>query len=213
MNMRWIVSFTLIIIIFGTVFGLILGGLNPWTNPAKANRMNIETAHKQAVYQLQEQLARARTEAEIQEIQRQQALLDAQYQHDIQALNQDLAHRETAFKTWMAVLTNVGGALSITLVISTTMWVGSKALTDVRSHSLNEKPVKKVVPPVEKTIQPLPERKPYDPWSSPVYRYEKRIAAQQEERKEREEIAARMMSFRDPGRISTEEYHKSPQAN
>lgn len=133
MNMRWIVGFTVIIMLFGTLFGIFAGGLNPWINPAKAERINIENAHKQAVYELQEQLAQAQTEADIQDLQREQRLLEAQYQHNIQKLEQDLAHREIAFRTMMAVLTKIGGGFSVALAISTTIWVGSKAVATIKS--------------------------------------------------------------------------------
>jgi hypothetical protein len=211
--------------IFFGFFGVILMGFllganikdATWLNSniaaAQANRMNIENAHQQATYELQVRLATAQTEAEIREIQRQQLFLDAQYQHDIQALSQDLAHQELAFRTWMTVLTIIASGFAAMLFISTTLWVGSRALVYVRSFPQKGEPVMKPVPPIEKRIPNLPERDPYDPWNSPAYRRSKRKAAQDKERKEREEIAARMMKFRDPGRISPENYKKNPQAD
>ena len=203
---------------FGVVLMGFLLGINikdaTWLNSniaaAEANRISIENVHQQATYELQERLATAQTEAEIRKIQRLQLLLDAQYQHDIQELSQDLAHQELAFRTWMTLLTIIASGFAAMLFISTTLWVGSRALVYVRSIPQKGEPVMKSVPPVEKRIPNLPERAPYDPWNSPTYRRSKRMAAQDKERKEREEIAARMMSFRDPGHMSTEDYNKSP---
>lgn len=191
-----------------------------WFNPdiaaAEANRINTEAAHKQAVYELQEHLAQAQTEADIQAIQREQGLLDAEHQHNIQALAQDLAHREIAFKTWMTILTFVFGALSIAIVISTILWVGSKALTNVRSIPANTKPAQKFIPPIEKTIRPMLERKPsYDPLESPQRRYERRLAERQQElaaKKESNEMIARMKAILNPAEMSKEDYNKLPLA-
>lgn len=211
--------------IFFGFFGVILMGFllganikdATWLNSdiaaAQANRINIENAHQQATYELQERLSVAKTEAEIKEIQRQQGLLDAQYAHDIQALNQDLAHKDLAFKTWMTVFTIFGGAFALMLFISTTIWVGSKAWVYIQSAPLKEVPMSKFVPPVKKKIPNLPEREPYDPWNSPNYRRQKRVAAQQEERKEREEmkaLAARMKALINPAKMSSQEYKKRP---
>jgi hypothetical protein len=195
----------------GALMGLGFAGtdlFNPHTAAAEANRMNIDAQHQQTMYQLDEQLAAAKTEAEIKEIQRQQVLLDAQYAHDIQALNQDLAHRDVAFKTWMTILAFLGGALSIAIILGTFLWTGSKVLASI---SFDPTPTSKYIPPVEKKIVNLPEREPYDPWSEPDYRRQKRVAAQQEERREREELqalAARMKTLSDSVQMSAEEYNK-----
>lgn len=195
-------------------FGL---GLNikdaKWFNPdiaaAEASLMNIEAAHQKATNELQERLATAQTEADIREIQRRQGMLDAQYQNNIQALSQNLAHQDLAFRTLMALLTMIAGVLAAALFVNTVVWTSSKALVVIRSVQRKEEPVMKSVPQIEKRIPNLPERKPYDPWNSPAYRRSKRTAARQAER---EEIAARMMNFRDPARMSTEEYNRNPEA-
>jgi hypothetical protein len=190
-----------------------------WFNPkiaaAEANRINIETAHQQATYELQERLANAQTEADIQAIQRDQNLLDAQYTHDIQALTQDLEHREIAFKTWVTFLNFAGSALSLAIVISMILWAGSKALVNVRSIPPREKPTHTFIPPIEKTIHPLPEREPYEPLESPQRRYERRLAERQQEitaQKEFNEMIVRMKAVLDPAQMSKEEYNKHPLA-
>lgn len=182
---------------------------------AQADRISIENAHQQATYELQERLETAKTEADIRAIERQQAKLDAQYQHDIQALSQDLVHQDIAFRTWMAILTILAGALALALFVSATFWVGSKAWIYIQSNLRKEEVMAKVAPTMEKRIPNLPEREPYDPWNDPNYRHQKRAAAQDQERKEREELqalAARMTYISDHARMSGDKRNKLPLA-
>lgn len=188
-----------------------------WFNPniaaAEANRINVESAHQQATYELQERLTTAETESEIQTIQREKELLNAQYAHDIQILAQDVANHQTAFDTWMTLIVIIGRTMSIAIIIGVILWFGSKALANVRSVPLHEKTTHTFIPPIEKTIHPLPEQESYDPWSSPAYRRQRVKAARQEERnKRKEEITALMKAFRDPSHMSTEQYNKYPLA-
>ncbi len=113
--------------------------LNPKIASAEANLMKIEAAHIQATYELQERLANAQTDAEIKAIQREQKLLDAQYEHDILTLSQDLEHREVAFRTLMTVLMYVGGALSIAIIIATVFLMVSWSITRVRAAGQSAK--------------------------------------------------------------------------
>jgi hypothetical protein len=211
---------------FGVVLMGFLLGTNfkdaTWLNSdiaaAQADRIRIENAYQQETYNLQISLAAAKTEAEIREIQRQQALLDAQYQHDIQALNQDLAHRDLAFRTWMTVLTILAGAFALTLLLGTTIWVGSRARVYVQSNLPKEVPMAKNVPQVEQWIPNLPEREPYDPWADPNYRRRMKTAAKKQEQKEREEqkeaemLEVRMSHFSDPSKMSRDQYGRLSQA-
>ncbi|MDL1944335.1 hypothetical protein FBQ99_18530 [Chloroflexi bacterium CFX2] len=214
-------KFLITALIAGALMGLAFAGtdlFNPRTSAAEANRMNIDAQHQQAMYLLDEQLAAAKTEAEIKEIQRQQALLDAQYQHDIQALSQDLAHQDLAFRTWMMVLTILASAIALTLFLGTTIWVGSRAWAYVQSIQPKEVPMAKNVPPVEQWIPNLAEREPYDPWTDQNYRRRMKTAAKDQERKEREEqkeaelLATRMQYVSDPARVSGDQYNKLPRA-
>jgi len=211
---------------FGVVLmGFLLGAnikdatwLNSDIAAAQANRIQIDNAHQQATYELQERLAAAQTEAEIKQIQREQSLLDAQYAHDIQALNQDLAHNDFAFRTWMTVLTILAGAFAVTLFISTTIWVGSKAWVYVQSTPPKEVPMAKYVPSIEQRIPNLPERESYDPWADSNYRRRMKTAAKNQERKEREEqkeaelLAVRITNISDPAKMSGDKRNKLPLA-
>jgi hypothetical protein len=189
---------------------------------AQADRIKIENAHQQATYELQERLAAAKTEAEIKEIQRQQSLLDAQYQHDIQALSQDLAHRDLAFRTWMTVLTILASAFALAFLISSIILVVSKARVYVHSNLSNlskEVPMAKYVPPVKQWIPNLPERQPYDALKANQILFEKRlnerwqeITAEREKQKDLELLAARMKYITDPAKMSGDKRNKLPLA-
>jgi hypothetical protein len=215
---KWIV-----IAFFGVVMMAILLGANikdaKWLNSdiaeAEAHRIQVEAVHQQATYEIQERLAAAQTEAEIKEIQRQQALLDAQYQHDIQALNQDLAHQDLAFRTRMTVLTILASTFALLLFVVTVIWVGSRTWVYIQSNSQKENTMAKNIPPVEKWIPNLPEREPYDPWNDPEYQRQQIAAARDQERKEREEIrtiVARMKGLSNAEQVSKSQYNNLPLA-
>jgi hypothetical protein len=211
---------------FGVVLMGFLLGANlkdaTWLNrdiaTAEARRIEIDNAHQQEMNQLNEQLATAQTQAEIRQIERQQALLDAQYQHDIQALSQELAQQDLAFRTWMTVLTIFAGAFALALLLGTTIWVGSKAWVYVQSSPPKEVPMAKYIPSVEQWIPNLSEREPYDPWTDPSYRRRMKTAAKDRELKEREEqneaelLAARMEYVSDPAKMSGDKRNKLPLA-
>lgn len=210
-------KFMVTALIAGTILGLTMAGidlLNPHTAAAEADRIGVETAHQQAIYQLQERRETAKTEAEIREIERQQALLDAQYQHDIQVLNQNLAHREFGFKIWMAVVAMLGGAIAATVFVGSTILIGSRALVYVRSSAPKEKPMTKHVPPVETKV---PVREAYDPLDVKAILYEKRLNERLQELSpdytdldDDEILEARMRAAVDPARMSSQNYSKRP---
>lgn len=197
--------------------GILLGGnfkdatwLNSNIADAEAERIRIETAHQQTTYEIQERLAAAQTEAEIQQIQREQQLLDAQYQHDIQALSQDLAHRDLAYKTWMNALTIFTSALALILFAGAMIWLGARAWIYIQTNSRKEQTMA-ATPPVTKWIPNLPEREAYDPWSNPEYRRQKITAARNREQDERT-LAARMSRLPKADQVSKAEYNNLPLA-
>jgi hypothetical protein len=209
----------------GLVTGLSASGtdiLNPNTSVAEAQQMNMETAHQQAVYQLQERRETAKTEAQIREIDLQQTLLDAQYQHDIQVLNQNLAHREMGFKIWMAVIAMLGGAIAATVFVGSTILIGSRALVYVRSSAsykrpIEERPMTNRVPPPETKV---PIREAYDPLDVKAILYEKRLNERLQELSpdhtdldDDEILEARMRAAVDPARMSSQNYSKRPRVS
>ena len=187
--------------------------MNPNRSLAESEAIRIDAAHQQAVYQLQEQSAQAKTEAEIQTVQRQQKLLDAQYERDIQELQKDSARQDVAFKTWMDFLAFAGRTLSITPLLGIVLWLGPKALTTARTLPVTPKSAQTVIRPVGKTMDPLPEKTPTDPWNSPTYRRQSVKAARQEERNQRKnKINTPIRMYKDPARMSKDEYKKRPLA-
>jgi hypothetical protein len=136
-----------VVAFFGVIVMAILLGANlkdaKWINPniaeAEVQRIQIEAAHQQATYGLQERLAAAQTEAEIRQIQREQEMLDAQYAHDIQVLNQDLENRQAAFNTLMKVANIFGAAVSAGVVICAVILTIPRAVTIIRTMPSNPK--------------------------------------------------------------------------
>ena len=182
---------------------------------AQANRIQIENAHQQATYELQERLAVAQTEAEIRQIQREQSMLDAQYQYDVAALNQDLEHRDFAFRTRMTIFAIFGGALSLAIVLGTFLWTGSKVLASI---SFDPTPTPDYISPVAKKTVNRPARESHERWADPNYRRRMKAAAKNQERKERDQqkeaelLAARMANTSDPAKISGDKRDKLPLA-
>lgn len=219
---KWFFFLALVILLGAVALGANIKDAT-WLNSdiaaAQADRISIENAYQQETYNLQIRLAAAKTEAEIKEIQRQQALLDAKYAHEIEALKQDLAHRDLAFQTWMTALTILAGTFALSLPLSTTIWVGSRAWVYVKSIPPKEVPMARVVPPVEQRIPNLPERELYDPWADPNYRRRMKAAAKKQEQKAREEQKeAEMLEVRmsripeDPMKMSGNKRNKLPLA-
>jgi hypothetical protein len=206
------------LLIAGLVTGLALAGidlLNPNTSAAEAERTNMETTHQNAVYDFQEKLLAAQTESEIHNIQRAQQIEDAKYAHDVRVLEQDIVHRDVAFKTWMTVLTVLAGALALTLLIGATIWMGSEAWVYIHDKTRKEETVSKTAIPITMRIPNLPERAPYDPWHDPTYRRQKRVDAQQVEQKNREDmlvLAARLKAISDAVKMSVNDYNSLPLA-
>ena len=215
--------------IFFGFFGIILMGfllganlkdatwLNPGIAAAQAEKTRMETAHQQEMNKLQEQLTAAQTDAEIQAIRREQGRLNAQYQHDIQILAQDVANKQRMADTVINLVIFVGATTGIVTAISTLILAIAKAISILRSIPKNQPATtpSRSVPEMQVVVKPAPEYEPYDPWVSPQRLYEKRLAERQQElatQKEINEMAARMKAVLDPARMSTEQYNRSPLA-
>jgi hypothetical protein len=219
---KWFVFLAMVILLGAVALGANIKDAKWWNRDiaaAEAERIHVENAYQQETYNLQIRLATAKTEAAIRETQRQQALLDAKYAHDIQALSQDLVHRDLAFRTWMTALTILAGAFALSLLLTTTIWVGSRARVYVQSNLPKEVPMAKYVPQVKQWIPNLPERQPYDAFDPKQVLFENRlnerlqeIAAEHEKQKEAELLAARMKYVTDPAKMSGDKRNKLPLA-
>ena len=128
---NWIIGFTILLLVTGLTAGIVAGGLNPWTDPVKAERIQAGTRYIEAMNGLEELFTRAQTEADIQTIQREQKMPDAQYEHDIQELNQDLLHQGFTFRLWIIILMIFGGIFSIVVIIGAILLESSKVLANI----------------------------------------------------------------------------------
>ncbi len=206
---------------FGVVLmGFLLGAnikdatwINPGIATAQVERIRMETAHQDSMNQLQEQLATAQTAADIQKIQNLMKLENAQFAHDIETLNQDLAHRDIAFKMRMNVLSFMSYLLIAAGTILATIWAGKKILTTAQKFAVQVEVQAIANPPSGTHPLSAPEKTPTDPWASPAYRRLKIQAARQEERNQRKNaISPEIKIYKDPARISKEEYKRRPLA-
>ena len=199
-----------------------------WLNPniaiEEARRIEIENAHQQATYELQERLTTAKTEAEIREIQRDQEKLDAQHEHDLQVLNQDIANRQrwADFLITAATILSIGVGILATLSISTLVVAKSVAMVRTVPSAAPVVSTPRTVPEIQ-MIPSVPERQSYEPLyvpqqfvEDPSQLYDRRVAERFQEvtqqKKEASILAARMKATIDPAWMSSTEYYKQPLA-
>lgn len=217
---KWFFFLAMVILIGAVALGFNIKEatwLNSGIAEAEAERIQVETAHQQATNDLQIRRETTQTEAEIRRILREQEKLDAQHAFDLQVLNQDIANRQRWADSLIAAVTILSIGVGVLVVLSTFTLVVAKAVTMVRTVPSAEpiaSPAPQTIPEIQ-MIPSVPERESYDPWASPDYRQQKRAAAQQAERKEREEMQAlanRMKFFSDPTHMSSAEYNKRPLA-
>ena len=213
---KWVFLGFVIIIIMAFLIGADFKDttwLNSSIAEAQAERIKIETEHQHATYEMEERLTAAQTEAEIQAIQRDQKMLDAKYDHDIQMLNQAAINSQRWTDTTISLVVFIGRLISVVAAIITLVIVVTKAAAIRSSHP---KPAVAAATaahrePTIHTGKALTLREPYDPWTSPLFRRQKREAARKEELDQRR-VEIRVREFSDPAHISSEEYKKKPLA-
>lgn len=217
----------IVLLVTGFVTGLFAADidlLNPNTSAAEANRMNIETAYKQAAYDLQIRRETAQTEAEIRQIQREQEKLDAQHAYDLHILDQNIANRQRWADFWITAATflSIGAGVLTALSIFTLVVAKSVAMVRAVPSATPVIPVPRTVPEIQ-MIPSVPERQSYEPLDvpqqfveDPGQLYDRRVAERFQEvtqqKKEASLLAARMKATIDPARMSSTEYHKRPLA-
>jgi hypothetical protein len=201
--------------IFFGFFGIILMGFllgvnikdATWLNPniarEEARRLEIENAHQQATYGLQ----------------------DAQHSHDLQVLNQDIANRQrwADFMITAATILSIGVGVFAALSIFTLVVAKSVAMVRAVPNATPVIPAPRTVPEI-KMIPSVPERQSYEPLDVPQQfvedpnqqLYDRRVAERFQEvtqqKKEASLLAARMKATIDPARMSSTEYYKQPLA-
>jgi hypothetical protein len=186
---KWIFMIAILITLLSIFAGFNLKDatwLNSEIAKAEAKRIDIETKHQQAIYELQEQLARAQTEAEIQAIQREQNLLNAQYEHDMQILAQDVINKQRMADVIINIAIYVGTSTGITAAISVLIISIAKAVTILRPTPASQSAMTttRTVPAIQ-IVKPVLKREPYEPWLSREYRRTKIKEARYRERASR----------------------------
>jgi hypothetical protein len=223
------VSVLIVLLVAGLVVGLSVSGidlLNPNTSAAEANLMSIEAAHKDALYKLEETKRTAQTDAELRQIQREQELLDAKYEHEKQRLTQDLTNRQRWTDAAINLAVFFGKASGLALVLAAMGAVIAsivKAIASARSAPAERHPAtpSHAMPEIQ-IVHPLPERQSYEPldWSQPNSEslqelHDRRLEERMREitqPKETDRANPRMRAVSDPARMSSTEYHKRPLA-
>lgn len=204
----------------GLLIGIAFTGtdiLNPTTSVAKANQTNEQTQHQQALDQQTERLTAAQTDAQIQNIQRQQELQDAQLQHKQQVLVQDAINKKQMADTLLTLVNFFGTAMIIVVSLGALMVTVAKAIAILRTIPKSQ-PV--VAPPhsisAAKIVEPLPKHKPSVPVPSSSALFERRLEERLQEiaaqRKEADLLAVCMKSCTDPARMSKGKYNTLPLA-
>lgn len=202
----------IILLAAGLITGMALSGtdiLNPQTSMAEANQMNVEAAHQQAIYAQEERLADTQTNAQIQTIVRQQSMADVQAAYDREMLALRVRNRERTAAAWLQIAVWMGAAFSVSLVIATFLWVGSKAIANVKNGPASP------VSGIGITQNNMP-----DPWRSEEYRRARILEAKRREQtehlealsREQEELYRRMQSLSEPNPTGKAKYDDLPLA-
>jgi hypothetical protein len=202
------VSVLIILLIAGAAIGLFASQtdlLNPHTSQAKAGQIEAETRHLDAMNQLEEQLAAAKTEAEIAKIRHDMGLEEARYQDELARIAADQAYYQESLRIksgaqqmFLTVLVILSGTAGLGIIL-----VGTRfALVRIQPTT-----------PVTATKQPL-RQVPSAARShhSPNGYEQMRIQARQRELLERHIMLQRMKNACNPSKTTKEDYQKLPLA-
>jgi hypothetical protein len=206
--MNWITGFALLLILVGAVVGLSLAApdiLNPNTSVAEAKRIEAETRHLDAMNQLEEQLAAAKTEAEIATIRHDMALEEARYQAELARIAADQAYYQESLRIkldaqqmFLTVLVIWSGMAGVVILLIGTRFV-----------LVRIQPPAPVASPKQPIRQVSPARRTHH---SPNGYEQMRIQARQRELLERQIMLQRMKNACNPSKTTKEDYQKLPLA-
>jgi len=204
--MNWITGFALLLILVGAVVGLSLAApdiLNPNTSQAKVEQMRAETRHIDAMNQLEEQLAAAKTEAEIAAIRHDMELEEARYQAELARIAADQAYYQESLRIKLGAQQMF---LTVLVILSGTAGVAI-LLIGTRFALVRIQPPAPVASPKQPLRQvPSAARSHHSPNG-----YEQmRIQARQRELLERQIMLQRMKNACNPPQTS--DYHNLPLA-
>ena len=210
-----LVVLMVILMVGGAIFGTAIsdsGFLNPDTSRAEADRMNADTTHAQAVYEQEERILQAQTDAQIAKVSvdsnayQEQVTQDLAHQKEMYQLEQSSYQRMAAAKeNFMKI---IGYSLSLAVTLAALLLGTSRILQVMRSTpSKSAETTRNMSPAVSRTpVAP-------DPWRSLEYRAEMIKQARENERAFLQAIKdSRMNSAQSHTIVTSAEYQNLPVA-
>jgi hypothetical protein len=145
------VSVLIVLLIAGLVTGLAVAGIdlfNPNTSAAEAYQKEIETKHQENLFELQEQLEQAKTEAEIAAIKSQQKNEQQRYEAELNYTEQMYTKKLAAFDRWLDVRdillivsgVAISGSLFVYVTVKAVNNIFQPSPVMVKTTNSNEKP-------------------------------------------------------------------------
>lgn len=202
--MNWITGFAALLLIVGVVGGVLLGGLNPWTDPAEAQVIYNEAENQRKLVDLEYQKRAAQNEAEI-------AVIEAQNQAELdsiaaeQVYQRDLHARQLeAYERRMIVLDGLLGLGGLAFISTGTAFVIIKIRAT--KPAVRAKPAFTRPAPIPAALPTPPRRR-----IPPVYEHMRNEARQRE-------LLQRYINLQEAGSLLTpaamtkERYNKLPRA-
>lgn len=202
------VSVLIILLIAGAAIGLFASQtdlVNPHTSQARAEQMRAETRHRDAMNKFEEQLAAAKTEAEIATIRHDMALEEARYQAELAQIAADQAYYQESLRIKLDAQQMF---LNVLLILSGTAGVAI-ILIGTRFVLVRIQPPAPVASPKQPIRQVSPDHRTHH---SPNGYERMRIQARQREILDRQIMLQRMNSACNPSRTTKEDYHNLPLA-
>jgi len=205
--MNWLIGFTIILLVFGLAFGLVFSGINPWKNPAEAERIKAETAHLSVMNALDEQLQQAKTEAEIASIKRSQDLEQKRYEAELKYIEELYPKKLTAYDRLMQVRDTLLLAFGFSGSASLFLFVMGKVLVNLRSAKPSQPS------PLPRPVQPSVVIRPVPVMRRPAPDYSQmRIDARQNELIGRAILLHQMKNLHNPVPMTKEQRDNLPLA-
>lgn len=210
-----LVVLMVILMIGGAIFGTAVsdsGFLNPDTSRAEAERMNADTTHAQAVYEQEERVLQAQTDAQIAKVNvdsnayQEQVTQDLAHQKEMYQLEQSSYQRMAVAKENFMMI--IGYSLGIAVTLVSLLLGASRILQVMRSTpSKSAEATRNMSSAMNRTpVAP-------DPLRSLEYRAEMIKQARENERAFRQAIKnSRMNSASSHTIVTSTEYHNLPEA-
>ena len=179
-----LVILVVIIMVGAAIFGISIAdaeSLNPSISQAKANQINAETEHTQAVYEQKEQVLKVQSGLDIiksivdANAYPEQVAQNLAHQSEMQQLEQQSYLRMTAAKEQFMII--IGYGLSFAIILAVILLAAGRILQVIRStKSKSPEKTQEISGAPNNTYSPL------DPWRSPQYKQQKIKKARETEK-------------------------------